>query len=74
MTSNASSSGYSASMKYPPTFYLNSRMLASHINRTVRLIGIVVQMSPDGTRAQVEACDGGIVSIIRSLVIYYEAL
>ena len=58
-----------SNMKYPPTNYLNSRLLSSHIQRTVRLIGKVVQVSEDGTRAQIEACDGGIVSIIRTLVI-----
>ena len=64
---NASAAS-SPSMKYPPTYYLNSRMLSSHINRTVRLIGKVIQVSADGSRVQVEACDGGIVNIIRSMV------
>lgn len=63
---NSSSTG--PSMKYPPTYYLNSRMLPSHINRTVRLIGKVVQVSADGSRVQIEACDGGIVNIVRSMV------
>lgn len=43
-------------------------MLPSHINRTVRLIGKVVQVSADGSRVQIEACDGGIVNIVRSMV------
>lgn len=63
---NASVTG--PSMKYPPTYYLNSHLLSSHINRTIRLIGKVVQVSADGTRAQIEACDGGIVNVIRSMV------
>jgi hypothetical protein len=58
----------SAPMKYPPTYYLNSRMLPSHINRTVRLFGRVVQVSADATRVQIEACDGGIVTVIRTMV------
>ncbi len=57
-------------MKYPPTYYLNSRMLSSHINRTVRLIGKVVQVSADGSRVQIEACDGGIVNVLRTMVNY----
>lgn len=43
-------------------------MLASHQNRTVRLIGKVVQVSADGTRVQIESADGGIVNVTRSLV------
>lgn len=61
-------SSSSAPSKYPPTYYVNSRILASHVSRTVRLIGKVVQITPDGTRAQIEACDGGIVTVIRSMV------
>lgn len=57
-----------SAMKYPPTYYLNSRMLSSHINRTVRLVGGIVQVSADGTRAQIESCDGGIVHVTRSMV------
>ena len=58
----------SATMKYPATFFINSSMLASHQNRTVRLIGKVVQVSADGTRVQIESADGGIVNVTRSLV------
>lgn len=62
------SSSSSSTMKYPATFFINSSMLASHQNRTVRLIGKVVQVSADGTRVQIESADGGIVNVTRSLV------
>lgn len=68
---NASASSASASshnLKFPPTYYVNSRLLPSHINRTVRLIGKIVSVSGDGSRMQIESCDGGIVNVIRSLV------
>lgn len=62
------SSASSSSLKFPPTYYVNSRLLSSHINRTVRLIGKIVNVSGDGSRMQVESCDGGIVNVIRSIV------
>lgn len=65
---NSAASGPS-SLKFPPTYYVNSRLLSSHINRTVRLIGRIVNVSGDGSRMQIESCDGGIVNVIRSIVI-----
>ena len=58
----------STSMKYPATFFINSSMLPSHQNRTVRVIGKVVQVSSDGSRVQIESADGGIVNVTRSIV------
>ena len=54
--------------KYPPTFYISSRTLPSHVGRQVRIIGRVASITPDGTRLQLESPDGGMISIQRNMV------
>ena len=57
----------SAAQKYPATFYVSSRLLPSHVNRTVRVVGRVAQISADGGKVQLESCDGGMITIQRNV-------
>ena len=66
-TVRAGSSAGSSS-KLPPTYYITSRTLNQHVGRTCRLVGQVLQVTADGVRAQIEAPDGGVVTVVRQAV------
>jgi hypothetical protein len=65
-TAQSAASASSSAQRYPQTFYISSRLLPNHVNRTVRVIGRVTSVSADGKKVQLESCDGGSISIVRS--------